>query len=185
MIRTSSVLFWFALTIIASLALYRTSDRVHELNMQLQSINAAIEAEQQSLHVLKAEWVYLSNPARIEVAAHKHLSSRPTSPQQVTQLADLGEVLPTRSEAMASVAIDGRPIANIKSNLSPLPSHAVAVAALIKREGKSPGKATKPVNVAVADTGHINETMHMQRTASAAPLHDSIGALITELGQQQ
>lgn len=181
MIRTSSVLFWFALTIIASLALYRTSDRVHELNAQLQNINASIEAEQQSLHVLKAEWVYLSNPARVEAAAHKHLATRPTNPQQVAQLADLGEVLPTRAEAMASVAISGTPMANIKSNLSPLPSRAVSLAAL----SKSVGKAKTPVTVTASDSSHINETMHMQRTASAAPLHDSIGTLITELGQQQ
>lgn len=177
MIRTSSVLFWFGLTIIASLALYRTSDRVHELNTQLREINAAIEAEQQSLHVLKAEWVYLANPARVEAAAHKHLALRPTSPQQVTDLGSLAEALPTRSEAMAAVAISGTPIANIKSTLEPIAPRAAVVAAVAKH---------KPtVTVASADSGHINDHMMMQRTASAAPLPDSIGTLITELGEHQ
>jgi cell division protein FtsL len=175
MIRTSSVLFWLGLTLIASLALYRTSDRVHELNVQLRDINAAIEAEQQSIHVLKAEWVYLANPARVEAAAHKHLALRPTSPQQVTPLDSLAEVLPTRSEAMASVAISGTPIANIKSTLEPMPPRAVAVIA----------KHKSAVTVASADSGHINDHMNMQRTASAAPLPDSIGTLITELGAHQ
>ena len=174
MTRTSSVLFWFGLTIVASLALYRTSDRVHELNTQLRDINSAIEAEQQSLHVLKAEWVYLANPARVEAAAHKHLALRPTSPQQVTALDSLAEVLPTRSETMASVAITGTPIANIKSSLPP---RAMAVAVLAKTK--------VPVTVASADSGHINDHMMMQRTASAAPMPDSIGSLITELGEHQ
>ncbi len=178
MIRTSSVLFWFGLTLIASLALYRTSDRVHELNAQLRNINSSIEAEQQSIHVLKAEWVYLANPARVETAARKHLALRPASPQQITAIDSLAEVLPTRTEAMASVAISGTPIANIKSSLAPLPPRPVAVAAIAKH------KPVATVAVASADTGHINERMMMERTASAAPMHDSIGSLITELQQQ-
>jgi cell division protein FtsL len=174
MTRASSVPFWFGLMIVASLALYRTSDRVHELNAQLRTINSAIEAEQQSIHVLKAEWVYLANPARIEAAAHKHLALRPTSPQQVTDIGSLSEVLPTRSEAMAAVAISGTPIANIKSTMEPM--RPVTVAAVTKHKAPT-------VTVASADTGHINDHMIMQRTASAAPVRDSIGSLITELGR--
>jgi cell division protein FtsL len=177
MIRTSSVLFWFSLIIIASLALYRTSDRVHELNTQLRQVNADIESEQQSIHVLKAEWVYLANPARVEAAAHKHLALRPTSPQQVTALNTLSEVLPTRSEAMASVAISGTPIANIRSNMEPMPTRPTTVAVAAKHAA--------PIAVASVDTGHINDRMIMQRTASAAPTSDSIGSLITELGANQ
>lgn len=177
MIRTSSVLFWFSLIIIASLALYRTSDRVHELNTQLRQVNADIESEQQSIHVLKAEWVYLANPARVEAAAHKHLTLRPTSPQQVTDLSSLSEVLPTRSEAMASVAISGTPIANIRSNMEPMPTRPTTVAVVVKHAA--------PIALASVDAGHINDHMIMQRTASAAPTPDSIGTLITELGANQ
>ena len=172
MIRTSSVLFWFGLIIVASLALYRTSDRVHELNLQLHDINTSIEEEQKSIHVLKAEWVYLANPARIEAAAQKHLALRPTSPQQVAQMDSLAEILPTRSEAMASVAISGTPIANIKTSLEPMAPRVVAVNALHKLHP----------TVTAADTTHINDHMTMERTASAQPLPDSIGALINELG---
>jgi cell division protein FtsL len=171
MIRTSSVLFWFGLIIVASLALYRTSDRVHELTSQLRDLNASIEDEQKSIHVLKAEWVYLANPARIETAAKKHLALRPTSPQQVAQIDALSEVMPTRSEAMASVAITGTPIANIKTTLPP---HPVTVATRHKAV----------MTVAAADTGHINDHMMMERTASAQPAPDSIGALLSELTPQ-
>ncbi len=172
MIRTSSVLFWFGLTIVASLGLYRTSDRVHEMSQQLHALNSAIDAEQQSIHVLKAEWVYLANPARVEAAAKKHLALRPTSPQQVGDLGTLSETLPTRGEAMASVAITGTPIANVRTSLAALPPRTNAVAS----------KHKAPVAVAAADTGHINDHMTMQRTASAAPLPDSIGSLISDLG---
>jgi cell division protein FtsL len=170
MIRTSQVLFWFGLTIAASLALYHTSDRVHDLSQQLREINASIDAEQQSIHVLKAEWVYLANPARVESTAKKYLALRPTSPQQVTRIDDLAEIVPTRKEAMTSVAVSATPIANIRTSLAmpprtvPLPKH----------------KAT--ITVAAVDSGHINDHMIMQRTASAQPLPDSIGAMLNELG---
>lgn len=171
MIRTSSVLFWFGLIIVASLALYRTSDRVHELNLQLHDINASIEEEQKSIHVLKAEWVYLANPARIEAAARKHLAMRPTMPTQVAAMDELAEALPTRGEAMASVAVTSTPIANIKSTLAP---HVVAAA-----------KHKAVLTVAIADTGHINDRMMMERTASTQPTPDSIGALLTQLDTHQ
>ena len=149
MIRASSVLFWFGLIIAASLVLYHTSDRVRGLDRQLRTLNGAIEAEQKNIHVLKAEWVYLANPARIEAAAKRHLALRPTTPQQVIQLSDLDDTLPTRSQAMASVAVTSTPIASLKTSLA------------------MPAPANAPKIKLVSSVGHINDHMKMQRTASA------------------
>src|SRR5271170_3200947 len=104
MIRASQILFWFGLSIAASIALYHTSDRTRELDRELRAANAAIEAEQQKIHVLRAEWAFLANPQRIEAEAKKFLTAlRPTVPRQVIDLADLDEALPTLKEKMASV----------------------------------------------------------------------------------
>ncbi len=181
MTRTSSILFWFGLIILASLGLYRTSNHVQELDRQLRDTNAAIDAEKQSLHVLKAEWVYLANPARITSITHKHLALRPTSPQQVATMDALSEVLPTRAEAMATVAVNATPMANIKTTLAArvAPTRTVAM--------NTSNKKTKAVEVASANTGtntgHLRDHMIMvQQTASAAPLPgDSIRALINDL----
>jgi cell division protein FtsL len=180
MIRTSSILFWFSLIIIASLGLYRTSDRVQELNQQLRDVNASIDAEKQSLHVLRAEWVYLTNPARIEAISRKHLALRPTLPQQVATMDTLSEVLPTRAEAMATVTVNATPMANVKMTLAEEAPPPAAVA--VKR-----GRKSKPVVVASDDTGHLRDHMILvQRTASAAPLPgDTIGALIEDLSASQ
>jgi cell division protein FtsL len=161
MIRASSVLFWFGLVIVASLALYRTSDQVHALDLQMRDLSAAIDSERQSIHVLKAEWVYLANPARVEAAAKKHLALRPTAPAQVVSLKSLDEALPTRTEAMSSVSVSTAPIANVKTSLAPMP-------------------IAKPKIVAVDD--HINDHIVIQHTASAQGSLDSIGALLAELG---
>ncbi len=160
MIRVSRILFWFGLTLAASLMLYQTSDRVHELDQELRNVNTAIEQEQQSLHVLKAEWVYLANPTRVETLTKKYLALRPTGTQKIIRLADLDVLLPSRSEAVARVAVTSTPIASINT-------------------GKRPA-----VQMASShdNSGHINDHMIMQRTASAQPLPNSIGTLIAELG---
>src|ERR1700743_3850078 len=135
MIRVTQILFWLGLSLAVVTALYHTSDRTRELNKQLHEINASTEEEQQNIHVLKAEWVFLSNPTRIEDEAKKHLALIPTKPAQVIQLADLEDNLPTRQEAEENVAVTATPIATVAANdieMPPPPApkpHKIAVAA--------------------------------------------------------
>jgi cell division protein FtsL len=185
MIRTSSVLFWFGLAIIASIALYRTSDHVQALNHQLSSINSQIEFEQQSLHVLKAEWVYLSNPARLEKLAQKHLALRLTSPQQITTADNLSTMLPTRNEAMASVSVSSTPIANVRVSMAaPSPQGSYQAAPNTVRVMKMRQKTTAPkplVTLASTEPSHLNDHMLIQHTASAESSADQIGAMLAQL----
>ncbi|MDP9128443.1 MAG: hypothetical protein M3N08_09325 [Pseudomonadota bacterium] len=168
MIRASSTLFWFSMAIIASLAFYRTNDNVQALELKLRSLNAAIENEQRTIHVLKAEWVYLANPTRVEAEAHKHLALRPTAPRQVAPLNDLAEILPTHDESAVALAVNSTPIATIKTSLAP-PRRLAKV------------KSHGAMAVASVDTGHINEHMILQHNSVPASA-DPIGSLITELG---
>ena len=126
MIRASSILFWFALTIAVSLGLYHTSYHVQELRAQLKGVNAQIEAEQGNIHVLKAEWVYLANPARIEDAARKHLALQPTALKQIAKLDKLPGVLPARV-----AAADDKLYVNTRMNLQ----RTASAAPLPAREG--------------------------------------------------
>ena len=172
MTRTSSILFWFSLIIIASLGLYRTSDRVQQVDEELRKVNAAIDKEKSDIHVLKAEWSYLASPSRVEEISKKHLALRPTSPMQVATLDTLSERIPTRVEAMANVAVHAMPVANIRSTM--------AVPTVLS----SSVKTKKPtVVVAKAETNYVRDHMTMvQHTASAAPLPgDRIASLIGDL----
>jgi cell division protein FtsL len=105
MTRASCILFWFSMTLVVSLGLYHTSYRVDGLTHKLRRLNAQIEAEQRNIHVLKAEWVFLANPARIEDAARKHLALEPTKTNQIASLNKLSKMLPTRSESSRNKAI--------------------------------------------------------------------------------
>ena len=168
MIRASQILFWFGLSIAASLALYHTSDRTRDLENQLRNLDVAIDNEHENIHVLDAEWVYLANPARVEAEAKKHLALRPTPPKDVILLTALDDALPTHAERMGSASISSTPIASVEASYipepPPLPARKIA---------------------AIADYGHINNRMMIgskpTRTANAAAA-DQIGTLINRLG---
>jgi hypothetical protein len=171
----SSVLFWFGLTIAASLVLYHTSDRVNALDGKLSALNAQIETEQQSLHVLKAEWVYLANPARVDAAARRHLSLVPTEPRRVVAMKDIGSLLPLRDGVEPSPQIeqaDGAPPASPAKYAEIAPIHV------------APAK-TGHVIAALGSSNHINERMMMPHTAAVQASTDSIGALIGSLSLRQ
>lgn len=172
----SSLLSWFGLTLAASLMLYHTSDRVTALNRQLNGINAQIESEQQSLHILKAEWVYLANPARVSAEVKRHLALQATDPHHVVAMA------PT---VMADLA----PLRN-GVNLSPQKQLAVAqiqdvptVVSGPPAEAPAPIIITSPKNriVSSINAGHINDHVVMQHTALVPAGPDHIGALIHSL----
>lgn len=197
MIRTTSAFLWFGLMIIAaSVGLYRTSDHVQELDRHLRTVNAEIEAEQESIHVLNAEWSYLTNPVRIEGLAKRHLALRPSAPTQIASFDHLMDILPTRSQALADVSVNSTPIANVTmtsvamANTAPLPPAPHITAAKVvelqheSTEQVSSHKSLKTVSslkLAVADNAHYGAYMNMQRTASAAPAPDTIGALLDRL----
>jgi len=104
MTRAMTALFWLSLVLATSLGLYRTSYQVEDMTRHLKKMNAQIAAEERAIHILKAEWVYLSNPARLEETARKHLDLRMTTPRQITRLDRLDAVLPTRSESASRTA---------------------------------------------------------------------------------
>ena len=172
----SSLLSWFALAIMASLMLYHTSDRVNALGHQLTALNAQIEAEQQSMHVLNAEWVYLANPARVEAAVKRHLDLQPTQPNRVLVMKNIGSLLPLH---------DGvEPAPQIETSQAAAPTPVVHVA---QRKNDAPNVLSAKTDriIATLNAGHINDHMILKHTAAANPSADRIGALINSLGMNQ
>lgn len=166
--RATAILFWFTLTIVVSVGLYDTSYRVQDLRGQLRTINAKIEAEQRNLHVLKAEWGYLTNPARIEMAARKHLKLSPTATTQIARLDDLREILPVRNDAlMGSGSAAG---SGSGSGLSGTQLASAGKAEISKVSIVTKAKIAQPqasaVKVALEDE-HLNTHVVIRRTANA------------------
>ncbi len=162
MIRScSSVFFWLGMTIGASLMLYHTSDRVTALDRRLYKLNKEIESEETSLHVLKAEWVYLANPARIEAQAYKHLNMQPTELHRVVAAQDMSRILPINGEVIPQIAKADQEAAPLQEAHRRLP----------ESPSLKPAFGTKPDRVvATLNEGHINEHMTMQHSGVEASI---------------
>ena len=176
MTRAASISFWFGLAIITSIGLYRTSDHVQALNRQMEEITNATDATQKNIHVLKAEWGYLSQPSRIAGLTKRHLSLRPTTPQQIATLDSVRDLLPTRPEALAAVAVTTPPIANIHTTRIASASEAAAATQLPRPTAKAQLAAA-----IAADRDHLVNRMMIRKTATLATQADPIGLLIGQL----
>lgn len=67
-----------------SIALFYLKYEVSELGQELDFLNRTIVADQEAIHVLKAEWSHLNDTYRLEDLAKRYLNMRPTDPTQIT-----------------------------------------------------------------------------------------------------
>lgn len=61
------------LAIALSIGVFRITYQVDELEQELSELNKQILEEQETIHILKAEWSYLNDPNRLEDLARRHL----------------------------------------------------------------------------------------------------------------
>ena|SRR5258708_2199166 len=78
MIRTLNFVF-MAITGLLCLGLYRIAENARVTNAELNATRTAIVREHETLTVLGAEWARLTQPARLQALAERHLrlSDRP------------------------------------------------------------------------------------------------------------
>ena len=72
------------------------------LEQELSLTRREIENAQHSLHVLKAEWEHLNNPARLQKLAQKYLNVIPLDPTHYISLSQI----PFREDAIVSFVTD-------------------------------------------------------------------------------
>ncbi len=75
-----------------ALVLFSIKYQVQDLKEELGEITRQIVAEQQALHILHAEWSYLTDPERLMVLSTKHLDLEPLVPEQLGSFAALPAV---------------------------------------------------------------------------------------------
>ena len=82
----------------AGAALFRVSYDVSALDERLQTLNRQIVADQQAIHVLRAEWSFLNQPARLEELSRRYLDLQPLAGAQIAGAAALPVRLPVAEE---------------------------------------------------------------------------------------
>jgi hypothetical protein len=151
MIRPSTI-FWLCMAGCVGYGLYQLKHEVQALESDLFRVNRQILAEQEAIHVLHAEWSYMTQPARLQALASRHLDLQPTKPAQLGTLATLPR-LPGEAEAPLLASTPAVPVpapapANVTVRVTsvaavpqrPRPFLPDIAARLVSRERTSPSK---------------------------------------------
>ena len=82
-------LVWLVLASCIGWSVYQMKYEVQRLEDRLARVNRQILADQESIQVLKAEWSYLNQPARLQDLASRFLQLEPVQGRQMVTLASL------------------------------------------------------------------------------------------------
>lgn len=96
-----SYLFWLVVLGGAAATLFEIKHEVQALEEQLLATERRIRNERETIEVLRAEWSFLNQPARIERLAREHLGLVPLSPDQIVSV----DRLPPRPEDFDRVPV--------------------------------------------------------------------------------
>jgi cell division protein FtsL len=118
MIRLATVL-WLVLVAFVGFGMFKVKYEVMDLEDELARANRAIVADQDAIHVLKAEWAFLAQPSRLAELSRRHLDLVPLGTSQLGQIdaialrpgtvpptADNGTTAPTPPQIAAATLAD-------------------------------------------------------------------------------
>ena len=84
-----SNMMWVLMIAAAAYGLYYTKFQVLELQRQIATVEQELQQENEHLHVVEAEWAYLTRPDRLQQLARKHTELKPVIGVQVQEVATL------------------------------------------------------------------------------------------------
>ena len=101
MIRPGTVL-WLILVAFVGFAMFKVKYEVMDLEDELARTNRAITADQDAIHVLKAEWAFLGQPSRMAELSRRHLDLTPLGTAQLGQIT----AIPLRPSAVPLAVVE-------------------------------------------------------------------------------
>ncbi len=201
MLRKTDFL-WISIVAFAGVSLFSTSYRVQSLKDEKIGLERQIIAQQDGIQVLKAEWSFLNDPARLELLAATYLSLKPITTVQISGF----DALPTRPTTMPA-SLSSPPLAHETGAVSPSVRSPDRVPGIGQRQAPIATLAAAQVPVQLQRSGHPQAQQRRiartVRSASAAgPAfavahvstrsvpsigggRDEIGSLLTRMGRVQ
>ena len=92
-----------------SLTLFVVKYQVQDIEAELVEYNRALTDDRQAIHVLKAEWSFLNQPARLRPLAERYLDMSVVEPAQVGRAIDFFPE-PVQPGALSASATNGQPV---------------------------------------------------------------------------
>ncbi len=174
MMRGMTIL-WTMLALMVGISLFLLKYEVQSLEERLAALDGEIRRNQESLHVLKAEWSYLNDPARLRELNERHLELKPYLPEQVIAIADLPMAAPDTPDAPEDEPASRRTLVEAQPPSAP-PTKRKAPARLVEANTQATApKSAKRVAETVAPAatkpapGRPPGATVIARSAQAAP----------------
>lgn len=82
-IKNAMVVLWLTLTLVVALCSSVLKNEVQGLERRLNTINAGIQNDIETIHVLKANWSSYNTPDRLQKLAYEQLSLEKAKPEQI------------------------------------------------------------------------------------------------------
>lgn len=128
--------------------LFFVKHEVKEQEARLAELNQEIQSNQEAIHVLKAEWSYLNDPARLRALSEKFLSMKVMGPAQIASLDTLPAAAPVAVARAPAPAVAAPVTMAAAKPLAPAAAAPVAVAAAKPlAPAPTPAPAAKPAQI--------------------------------------
>src|SRR5205085_8710239 len=111
MIRFASLL-WLALVAVTGFATFKVKYAVQDIEEELNKVRRQTIAEQQEIHVLRAEWTALNQPERLADLNRRFLSLAAVAPKQLQRKIEDIPLRPVPEPAEPVIAAAPAPEAN-------------------------------------------------------------------------
>jgi cell division protein FtsL len=79
---------WLILIVLAGTGLFLVKHEVQDLEEKLARYDEDIAKDREAIHVLRAEWAYLTQPDRLSKLAQRHLGLKPPAAGQIVESLD-------------------------------------------------------------------------------------------------
>lgn len=164
-----SMIFLLLGLVVMSFLLFRVRYQVQELEEDVAHVERTIIEERESIHVLQAEWSYLTRPARLQALAEKHLGMKPATYEQLARWEDIPML--EAEPAVAEVPVPAvEPQEKTVAVVEPAPAPVVVAPAKKAPAAKPPAKiaAAKkaPVPVVRDEAATVWDALRVETSAS-------------------
>jgi len=168
MIRLAS-LFWLALVAVTGFATFKVKYTVQDIEDELNKARRHTIAEQQEIHILRAEWTALNQPERLADLNRRFLSLAAVAPKQMQRkIEDIPlRPAPQPAEPLIAAAPEAAPAPQpLAADVRPGPDTVVPAAATPVAVHQAEAATATPV-AAAAKSAVAN--LHLIASAEAAP----------------
>lgn len=177
-----TTIFSIILAGLIGIGLFFVKHEVKEQEARLSELNREIEHGQEAIHVLKAEWSYLNDPARLRALSEKYLSMKVMGPPQVASIANLPMADPANGPVYAHAEPAKKPTAIASAAPAAVaastPAKPVAIATATPAATKAtPAKPAAQQPVVTAKVAEPAAVKLAARPAAPAPANTKVAAI--------